>query len=207
MISPGVLDLSPVPPPLYRKEPQGRRVMFDDIVRVAGMRNVVTLPALPDVRIHEGAHDFTVPRIGGAVYCVSEVGLPSDSRARSREILRRLAYGFFNYAAREIVARYHRDLKRCVAAPASSVEEEARLARRALSEAALRIKRVLRERESASIGDLAAITGMAQPNVSRIVAILTKSGAISVTREGRRVLCRLTDAPEIPSEPTSPRPR
>jgi DNA-binding MarR family transcriptional regulator len=202
-ISPDILDLSPVAPPLYGKEPRGRSVPFGDIVRAAGMRNVVTLPNLPDIRIHEGAHDFLVPRIGGAVYCVAEGGLPSASRARSREILRRLAYGFFDYAARETVARYHRDLKRSTAAPASSADEEARLARRALSEAALRIKRALREHESASVGDLAAMTGMAQPNVSRIVAIMVKSGAISVTREGRRVVCRLAD---ISSETASVRP-
>jgi DNA-binding MarR family transcriptional regulator len=205
-ISPDILDLSPVVPPLYGKEPRGRSVPFGDIVRAAGMRNVVTLPNLPDIRIHEGAHDFLVPRIGGAVYCVSEGGLPSDNRARSREILRRLAYGFFDYAARETVARYHRDLKRSTAPPASSADEEARLARRALSEAALRIKRVLREHESASVGDLAAMTGMAQPNVSRIVAIMVKSGAISVTREGRRVVCRLADSPDISSETASVRP-
>jgi DNA-binding MarR family transcriptional regulator len=205
-ISPDILDLSPVAPPLYGKEPRGRSVPFGDIVRAAGMRNVVTLPNLPDIRIHEGAHDFLVPRIGGAVYCVSEGGLPSANRERSREILRRLAYGFFDYAARETVARYHRDLKRSTAPPASSADEEARLARRALSEAALRVKRVLREHESASVGDLAAMTGMAQPNVSRIVAIMVKSGAISVTREGRRVVCRLADSPAISSETASVRP-
>jgi DNA-binding transcriptional ArsR family regulator len=205
-ISPDILDLSPVAPPLYETEPRGRHVPFGELVRAAEMRNVVTLPNLPDIRIHEGPHDFMVPRIGGAVYCVSEAGLPSNSRARSREILRRLAYGFFDYAARETVARFHRDLKRLTAAPSSSAEEEARLARRALSEAALRIKRVLREHESASIGDLAAMTGMAQPNVSRIVAIMTKTGAISVTREGRRVVCRLADSPEISSETASARP-
>jgi DNA-binding transcriptional ArsR family regulator len=205
-ISPDILDLSPVAPPLYGKEPRGRRIAFGDVVRAAGMRNVVTLPNLPDIRIHEGDHDFRVPRISAAVYCLSEAGLPLDNRARSREILRRLAYGFFDYAARETVARYHRDLKRSTAAPASSAEEEARLARRALSEAALRIKRVLREHDSASIGDLAAMTGMAQPNVSRIVAIMAKSGAISVAREGRRVVCRLADPPEISSETASARP-
>jgi DNA-binding MarR family transcriptional regulator len=210
-----VLDLSPVPPPLYGKEPKGRPVSFHDIVRDAGMQNVVTLAVPPDIRIHGGAQDFKVPRIGGAVYCISGIALPSDPPAWSREILRRLAYGFFDYAAREVVARYHRDLKRAKLDSASASEakldsasaseKDARLARRALSEASLRIKRVLRENESASIGDLTRMTGMAQPNVSRIIHLLIKSGSVSITREGKRVICRLT--PEASAPSSTPRNR
>jgi DNA-binding transcriptional ArsR family regulator len=201
-----VLDLSPVPPPLYGKEPKGRPVSFHDIVRDAGMQNVVTLAVPPDIRIHGGAQDFKVPRIGGAVYCISGIALPYDPQGWSREILRRLAYGFFDYAAREVVARYHRDLKRAELGSAPASEKDARLARRALSEASLRIKRVLRENESASIGDLTRMTGMAQPNVSRIVGLLVKSGSVSITREGKRVICRLVDQPEAsPGTASTPR--
>jgi DNA-binding MarR family transcriptional regulator len=194
MTTSGVLDLSPVPPPHYAREPKGRPLAFDDIVRDAGMRNVVTLSNPPDIRIHGGEKDFKVPGIGGPTYCISGVRLPVSPQERAREILRRLAYGFFDYAAREVVGRYHRDLKRT--GPASETEEQASFTRRALSIAALRIKRVLREQESASVGDLARLTGMAQPNVSRILAILVKSGAVSVTREGKRVVCRIADLPD-----------
>jgi len=115
-LHPDILDLSPIDPPRHEKEPQGRQVAFNDVVSAAGMLNVVTLPTPPDIRLHDGTGDFLVPRLGCPVYCISEAELPTGSRERSREIMRRLAYGFFDYAAREIVARYHRDLKRSTAA-------------------------------------------------------------------------------------------
>jgi DNA-binding MarR family transcriptional regulator len=202
-IHPDILDLAPVPPPSYAQQPLGRLVAFDDVVRAAGMRNVVTLSNPPDIRIHDGLEDLRVPRIGGPIYCISGLRLPFEERARAREILRRLAYGFFDYAAREIVARYHRDLKR--ASVVTNEDEEARVARRALSESSLRIKRALRETGSASIGELATMTGMAQPNVSRIVALMIESGVISAAKDGRRVVCRLAQrADETEFDPPRP---
>lgn len=177
----------PVPPPSHAQQPLGRAVAFDGIVRAAGMRNVVTLSNPPDIRIHAGLEDLRVPRIGGAIYCISGLRLPFEERLRAREIFRRLAYGFFDYAARESVARYHRDLTRASLVP-SKEDEQARLARRALSESSLRIKRALRGASSASIGELATITGMAQPNVSRVVALMVESGAVSAAKDGRRVV-------------------
>jgi DNA-binding MarR family transcriptional regulator len=184
-----ILDLAPVLPPTYRTVPAGIQIAFDELVRTAGMRNVVTLQFPPEIRLHDGFEDFVVPRPGRPTYCVSTVRLPFDQRARSREVLRRLAYGFFDYAAREIVARYHRDLKRVAVDQASDDEE--RSARRAMSEAALRIKRALRSAGSASIGELAEMTGMAQPNVSRIVGIMVNGGTINLEKDGRRTICRL----------------
>ncbi|MVT64857.1 ArsR family transcriptional regulator [Bradyrhizobium pachyrhizi] len=191
---PEILDLAPVLPPAYYTVPAGRQIAFDDLVQSAGMRNVVTLPFPPDIRLHDGFEDFVVPRAGRPIYCVSAVRLPFDQRARSREVLRRLAYGFFDYAAREIVARYHRDLKRAAATSLDSDDTE-RAARRAMSEAALRIKRALRSAGSASIGELAEMTGMAQPNVSRTIGIMADSGAIDVEKDGRRTICRLRTIP------------
>ena len=94
-LHPDILDLSPIDPPRHEKEPQGRQVAFNDIVSAAGMLNVVTLPTPPDIRLHDGTGDFLVPRLGCPVYCISEAELPTGSRERSREIMRRLAYGFF----------------------------------------------------------------------------------------------------------------
>ena len=116
-LHPDILDLSPIDPPRREQEPRGRQVGFSDVVAAAGMLNIVTLPTEPDVRLHDGKGDFLVPGPDCPVYCIAEAELPTPSRERAREIMRRLAYGFFDYAAREIVARYHRDLKRAGAAP------------------------------------------------------------------------------------------
>jgi hypothetical protein len=42
--------------------------------------------------------------LGGAIYCLAGTTLPAEPKARARELLRRLAYGFNDYAAREVVA-------------------------------------------------------------------------------------------------------
>jgi hypothetical protein len=76
------------------------------------MRNVVTLSRPLDIRVHGGPRDFKVPMLGGAIYCLAGTTLPAEPEPRAREMLRRLAYGFNDYAAREVAARYHRDRKR-----------------------------------------------------------------------------------------------
>jgi predicted transcriptional regulator len=103
-----------------------------------------------------------------------------------------------------ISARRSRDLKRASLVP-SNEDEEDRLARRALSESSLRIKRALRETGSASIGELATMTGMAQPNVSRIGGLMIERGVISAAKDGRRVVCRLAQrAEETEFDPPRP---
>jgi DNA-binding transcriptional ArsR family regulator len=176
-------------------QPAGRTISFDTLVHDAEMRNVVTLPNAPDIRVHGGTVDFRVPRAGATAYCISGTTLPTSPRERAREILRRLAYGFGEYAAREVVARYHRDLKGREYAPPIESEAEARAGRRALSKEALRVKRALRDLTQASIGELAAATGIAQPNVSRAVAVLVESGSVITAKDGKRVLCRLAPHP------------
>lgn len=90
----------------------GRPLDFSAIVTDAGMPDVVSTHSPPTVRIHDGDTDFKVPRAGGAIYCIAGATLPVDPQPRAREIMRRLAYGYLDWAAREIVARYHRDLRR-----------------------------------------------------------------------------------------------
>jgi DNA-binding MarR family transcriptional regulator len=70
-----------------------------------------------------------------------------------------------------------------------------------MSEAALRVKRALRSAGSASIGELAEMTGMAQPNVSRIVGIMVENETVQLERDGRRTICRLKVIPldELPA--------
>lgn len=183
------LEVSPVRPPALGRSPEGRRVSFDEIVRSAGMRNVVTLSRPLDIRVHGGPRDFKVPMLGGAIYCLAGTTLPAEPEPRAREMLRRLAYGFNDYAAREVVARYHRDRKREILH--SESDEQGERVKRAFSKSSLRIRRVLRDRSACSIGELSELTGMAQPNVSRTISDLTKAGVVSKMRESKRVICRL----------------
>ena len=197
------MDTSPIRPPVVRRTPEGKAIPFDLLVREAGMPNVVTLPSMPDIRLHAGMQDFYVPSLAGRIYCVSGVSLPSDPVSRAREVLRRLAYGFNEYASREVVGRHHRDLVRRVARGTIS-DEDAKSARMALKRSALRIRRALEAHGSATVGELAAVTGMAQPNVSRAVAELAKSGLVDVARNGRNVVCSLK-APASPTQEEAPR--
>lgn len=203
---PKTLDTAPLPAPTVRSQPEGRPVSFEALVRSAGMRNVVTVPRLPDIRIHGGNNDFKVPRPGATTFCIGGSTLPSNARERAREVLRRLAYEFGEYAAREIVSRYHRDLK--AEAGATVLDEEARVARRLLTPTTMKIRRALRQVSEANVSDLAEATGLAQPNVSRAIADLVQHGIVSTRKVGRSVLCSLvaTDPSHSPggSEPSDP---
>lgn len=195
-----VLDLTPVPIPLLRGEAKGKPVDFLRIVSVAGMKNVVSMPAYPDIRIHGGEFDFKVPKAGSPVYCLSGIQLPSQAVARAREILRRLAYGYHDWAAREIVSRYHRDLKRSdqhVSAPNEGASK------RGLP-ASVRIRRFLRANPWATVNEISRGTNVAQPNVSRTISQWVENGDISIRKRGRNVHCCLKETlpkTEIGSQP------
>lgn len=179
MILPGTLDPSPVPPPRVARTPQGRRLDFAAIVAEAGMPDVVSTHSPPMIRVHGGEHDFKVPRAGGATYCIGGATLPVDRTARAREIMRRLAYGFLDWAARETVARYHRDLRRSATPshPDSGGPRELPVS--------VRIRRLIRNSPGLSVGAIAARTGLAQPNVSRALGIMAGKGEVVVERRGR----------------------
>jgi len=202
-MSPESMDTSPIRPPVVGRTPEGKAIPFDLLVREAGMSNVVTLPSMPDVRLHAGTRDFYVPSPSGRIYCVSGISLPSDPANRAREVLRRLAYGFNEYASREIVGRHHRDLARRVAKGTLS-DEEAKSARMALKKSALRIRRALEAHGNATVGELSTLTGIAQPNVSRAVAELVETGLVDVTKSGRSVVCSLK-APSSSVQEEAPR--
>lgn len=114
MTMPGVLDLSPVLPPKPVRELEGSVVAYEDIIRDSGFTNVVSVPWYPEIRLHtRDLFDYVAPRHGNKGYALSLLLNQKQDRTESaREILRRLAYGCHDYIAREIVARYHRDLKR-----------------------------------------------------------------------------------------------
>ena len=196
------LDSSPIAPPLVRSKPQGRPMSFEDLLATAGMRNVLTLPRTPEICLHAGAYDFKVPAPRGPIYCISGATLPADPHRRAREVMRRLAYGFNDYAAREVVSRYHRDIARSrkMTDPLSD-EDEARAVKSAFTKSALRIKRILRARGEATVGEIARATGMAQPNVSRTIADMISAGVVKATRQGKRIVCRISHPP-IVNEPT-----
>jgi DNA-binding transcriptional ArsR family regulator len=180
MIHPEILDLSAVPPPKLARIPLGRSIPFDALVESAGMKQVVSSFSPPEVRVHAGTEDFKVPRPGCSIYCIGGARLPAEPRSRAREILRRLAYGGLDWAAREVVARFHRDLRRS--------EATSRPAPEGLP-ASVVVRRAVRSRPGMSIGEIAAITGVAQPNVSRLVRALVAAGELATKRDGRRTLC------------------
>ena len=178
MIVPGTLDPSPVPPPRLARSPQGRPLDFATVVAEAGMPDVVSTHSPPSIRVHGGEHDFKVPHAAGATYCIGGATLPRDPVARAREVMRRLAYGFLDWAARETVARYHRDLRRAAIQPSGRTERKGELP------VTVRIRRLIRSSPGLSVGAIAARTGLAQPNVSRALGIMVRKGEVTVERRG-----------------------
>lgn len=177
----GILDLSPVQPPRLGTCPAGNKEDFVQLISVGGLPNVVSTNSWPDVRVHGGAFDFKVVKPGQVIYCIAGSKLPTDRTARAREIVRRLAYGFHDWAAREIVGRYHRDLQRSIKASAE----------RSTIPAAVRIRRFLRKNPGATVGQIAEATGVAQPNVSRTMAGWIEQGIATVDKSGRETRCSL----------------
>jgi DNA-binding transcriptional ArsR family regulator len=175
------LDSFPIAPPLVRSKPKGRPVFFEDLLATAGMRNVLTLPRTPEICLHGGAYDFKVPASKGPIYCISGATLPADPYRRAREVMRRLAYGFNDYAAREVVSRYHRDIIRSRKMTDPLSDKEARAVKSAFTKSALRIKRILRARGEATVGEIARATGMAQPNVCRTIADMISARVVKAT--------------------------
>lgn len=111
MIHPEALSIEPIDPPLLFAEAAGETVDFDEVVSAAEMLNVRTSEFQPDVRIHDGEHDFVVRTPGNIINCIAGCNLPEGKKARAREIIRRLAYGFHDISAREVAKRFHQDLK------------------------------------------------------------------------------------------------
>lgn len=111
MIHPDALSIEPIDPPLLQLKPAGEVINFDEVVLDAGMINVRTSEFKPDVRIHDGEYDFKVSSPTGINNCIAGCNLPDEPKARAREIIRRLAYGFHDISAREVAKRFHQDLK------------------------------------------------------------------------------------------------
>lgn len=175
MIPNGVLDVAPIPPPRIVRIAVGKPVSFASVIADARMPDVVTTHSPPQIRVHAGQNDLRVPRAGSPVYCIGGATLPMEREARAKEIMRRLAYGFLDWAARETVGRYHRDLKRA-SLPIKP--------RRDLP-VSVQVRRLIRTSPGISVGEIAAKTGIAQPNVSRVLAGLAERGEVLVKRNGR----------------------
>lgn len=107
-----VLNISPIDPPRLCVEPKGIKIDFKQVVADAEMQNVATAYNSPDVRIHDADFDFKVVQPGVIINCISVSFLPTEKKARAREIIRRLAYSFHDFSAREVAANYHRELKK-----------------------------------------------------------------------------------------------
>lgn len=188
MTESGILDLSPVQPPSVKAEARGRPCDFWQIIKDAEMPSVVSTNSPPDIRIHSGSADFKVPSPGKVVFCLAGPSLPTGKRERAREILRRLAYGFHDWAARETVARYHRDIKR----RKSELRKDARK-NRANFPAAVRIWGHLSDFPGASVTEIAEATGVAQSNVSRMISSWVEQDLVHTERLGKSLRCYLTE--------------
>lgn len=119
------LSLDPVPQPRLVKHPFGQKFDYETIIDMSGLQNVVSMQRFPEVWLHEDDEfDYLSPRHGNPAYCLSLLKNPrEDDVEMARELLRRLAYGFHDYAAREIVARFHRDVRRAHASRAAERSE------------------------------------------------------------------------------------
>lgn len=135
-----------------------------------------------EIRSIEGDRDIKVPSPGQSILCLAISHLNLSEAEFAREALRRLAYGFHDWSAREIVGRYHRDLKRN-AKPITSTSPKGSGA------AMARIFEVLQVEPGVTIGRISRATGIAQSNVSRGIAALEKRGVIVLIRDGRETRC------------------
>lgn len=119
------LSMEPVPQPRLVKKPFGQKFDYETLIEMSGMQNVVSMPRYPEVWLHEADEcDYLSPRHGRPAYSLSLLkNAAEDEVGMARELLRRLAYGFHDYAAREIVARYHRDVRRAHASASADVAE------------------------------------------------------------------------------------
>ena len=93
--------------------PEGLPLDFISTAKAAGIFWLHSHSRRPEIRLHNGRHDFYVPAPDGRVMCISTRGLPDDGEERARAIMERLAYGFLDPAARELVARHNREVKLC----------------------------------------------------------------------------------------------
>ena len=187
-LSPDILSLEPVRPPKpVRVFDTSEMISLPSLTEAAGMKNVVSGKDGTRIFLIDSDTDLIISKPGMRLYGISRRNLPSEPRERAREVLRRLAYGFHDWAAREIVGRYHRDLK-----AESHREREAE--RIGPTE---RVLRVLRKENGATVGRLARATGLAQSNVTRAIRLLEKRAQIRCVQQGRNVLVYLDRAPDL----------
>lgn len=150
------------------------------------MKNVVSGKDGTRIHLIDGDKDLIVCKPGMRLYGISKQNLSAEPRERAREILRRLAYGFHDWAAREIVGRYHRDLK----AEAQTKREADRIG------PTERVLRVLRKENGATVGRLSRATGLAQSNVTRAVRLLESRAQVICVQQGRNVLVYMDGHPD-----------
>lgn len=100
--------------PLATNAPFGEKIDFRDIVLSAELHMVVSgESAMPSVWLHDrDEHDYVVHRDDLKPYCMISVRDVSEDADGFREIVRRLAYGFNDYAALEVAERHNRDCER-----------------------------------------------------------------------------------------------
>lgn len=187
-LSPEILSLDPVRPPRpVRAFDTSELISLSCLAEAAGMRNVVSGKDGTRIHLINGDRDLIVSKLGMRLYGISKKNLSAEPRERAREILRRLAYGFHDWAAREIVGRYHRDLK----TEAQTKREADRIG------PTERVLRVLKKENGATVGRLSRATGLAQSNVTRAVRLLESRAQVICVQQGRNVLVYLGGPPDF----------
>ncbi|MFX4299973.1 MarR family transcriptional regulator [Pseudosulfitobacter pseudonitzschiae] len=168
-----ILSLDPVPSPKpVMIMVEGEDIEFKVIVENSGMKNVVTTQDGFKIRIIPGDRDLLERGIGYRLYGIASDFLPKNEMDRCREILRRLSYGFHDWAAREVTSRYHRDLKRDRSVKPRKAPVEM-------------ISNLLSMENGATVTRISAATGIAQSNVSRVLKSMMRQGLIRIEKHGR----------------------
>lgn len=84
---------------------------FEEIVRVSGYRNVVTMDLPPVALIHDGPSDQRQINDGVPSYFISAAGLAAEGAERAQQVLERLS-ALGDWAAGEIIERQRREQER-----------------------------------------------------------------------------------------------
>ena len=163
-------------PPEFRPQAAGLPVGFADLCRLAGVACRITGRA-PRVCMHGEGVDFCAVAPGVAVYCLARpllFGAPAD---RACQALDKLAYQFFDWASREVLAQHRRVLQ--AANPHGAV------LRRALAPTPLAVLAYVHRVPGCRPADVAKVLHIAQPHVSRAQASLVAADLAVVQQTGQ----------------------
>jgi DNA-binding transcriptional ArsR family regulator len=187
-------------PPVIRPEPVGTPVTLDELCRDAGIKMRVTVgeDGGSPVFIQRSGMNIKAVARGGArpLICVDVSGYPEDRAKRARRVLECMAYGFRDWAARELLRQDGniRRLERSVAERLADPDAQAALRRKAATPRNLEVLESIRAFPEHGATFHAQRLGMALPNVSRAIRMLERAGWVEIVHAGRQSFSRPTMA-------------